>query len=77
MTVAAIIVPFDLVDAHCFGDTWYLIKLAQIIPQIGIVGDAAQIALEMTEIDRIKADERREQPPVRFGDLLSREITLT
>src|SRR5580693_9895739 len=76
LTLAAVIVPLDLIDADGLGNAGHGIKIAQIIPQVGIVGDAAQIALEMAVIDGVETDERGEQPPVRFGDLTADQITL-
>ena len=76
LTLAAVIVPLDLIDADGLGNAGHGIKIAQIIPQVGIVGDAAQIAFEMAVIDGVETDERGEQPPIRFSDLAADQITL-
>ena len=68
--------PLDLIDAYRLGDAGHLIKIAGVIPQIGIVGDAPQIAFEMAVINAVKADQRREQPPVSFRDAAINEIAL-
>src|SRR5665213_1458501 len=77
LPLAAVIVSFDLIDAHRAGNSRHLIKLAKITPHIGIVGDAAQVAFEMAVVDRVEANERREQPPIRLGDLVAHQIALT
>ena len=56
LTLAAVIMPLDLIDANGLGYSGHLIKVAQIIPEIGIVGDAPQIAFEMAVIDAVETD---------------------
>ena len=41
---------------------------------VGVVGDLADIALEVTVIDGVEADEGREQAPVGLGDAVAREV---
>jgi hypothetical protein len=43
------------------GDAGLLVQLARVRPQVGIVDQAPEIALEMADVDRIEADQRREQ----------------
>ena len=74
--MAAVIMPLDVRDAHGLGHAGNLIELAQVIAQIGIVGDAAQVALEMAVVDRVEAHQRGEQPPVGFRELCAGEIAL-
>ncbi len=76
VAVAAVIVPLDVIETDGVGDARHLIKIAQIIPQIWIVDDAPQIAFEVAVIDGVEANERREQPPIRFRDLPPDQITL-
>src|SRR5690242_7718441 len=66
----------DLIDAHGLGDVWHLIEIAGVIPQIGIVGDPPQVALEVAVIDAVEPHQRSEQPPVRLGSLSSHQIAL-
>src|SRR6266550_8907666 len=73
---AHVIVPLDVIHVHGRGDAGPLIKIAQIIRQVRIIRDAAQIALEVADIDRIEAHQRGEQSPVRLGDARSAEIAL-
>jgi hypothetical protein len=74
--LAAVIMPLDLIDAHGLGYARRLIKVAQITPEIGIVGNAPQVALEMAVIDAVETDQRREQTPIGFGDTVADKITL-
>jgi hypothetical protein len=60
-------VPLDVIHVDGVGNAGRLIKLAQIIRQVRVVDDAAQIAFEVAVIDRVKTDQRREQPPIGFG----------
>jgi len=76
MSVGAVIVGLDVVHVHGRGDTGHLMELAQIVREIWVVDDAAQVAFEMDVVDRIEADQCREQPPVRLGDDRAREIAL-
>src|SRR5260370_1664751 len=43
---------------------------------MGIVDDPPQVALEVAVIDRVEANERGEQPPVRLRDVLADEVAL-
>ena len=42
--VTSIEMGLDLINDHCFRHTRYLIELAQIVPEIGIINQAPQIA---------------------------------
>lgn len=57
-------------------DTGVLVELAGIIPEVRVVDEPPQIAFEMPQIDGIKADERRKQSPIGFGQALAAEISL-
>ena len=69
-----VIVPLDVVEVHGVGDAVDLIEVAQVAPQVRIVDDPTQIALEMAEIDSIEPDERDEQAPIGFERLRSEQI---
>ena len=76
LALAAVVVPLDVIDADGLGDARHLIEIAEIIRQVRVVGDAAQVALEVAVIDRVEADQRGEQPPVGFGHPRAGEIAL-
>ena len=65
--VALVVVALDVPEIHRFGDAGHLVELAQETRQVRVVGDAAQVALEVAHVHRVEADERGEQPPVGFG----------
>jgi len=57
-------------------DAGHLVKLAHIVFQVGIVGDALLVALEDRKISHVEANQRREQPPVGLGDLPPCKVAL-
>ena len=69
--MAFVIVVLDMLEVCRLPHAWPLIKLTREAPQIRVVGDAPDIALEVPMIDGIEADQRCEQPPIRFGDALA------
>ena len=69
--VAAIIVRIDMREIDGRGDSRVLVEFPGVIPEIGIVDDPPKIAFEMPDIDGIKPHERREQPPIRFGQSIA------
>ena len=66
--VAGVIVALDVLHVHRLRHARLLIEIAHIAGEVRIVGDAADIAFEMADIDRIEPQQRRKQPPVRLGD---------
>lgn len=50
-TMTAVIVPLDVLEVHGPGDAGHLIEAARVGPQVRVVDDAPDVALEMTEID--------------------------
>ena len=59
------------------GHIWALVQLARIRPQVRIIDQPTEVALEVPDVDRIEAGKGREQAPVRLGDAVAREIALT
>jgi hypothetical protein len=51
--VALIIVPLDVGKIDGRGDAGVLVKLAGVIPEVGIVDEPPQIAFEVPGIDRV------------------------
>jgi hypothetical protein len=58
--VAHVIVALDMDEIDRLAQFWSLIKIARIAPQVRIIGKHLQVALEVTDINGIKADERGE-----------------
>ena len=70
LRVRAVVVAPDLVEPDGRGDSGQLVQIAQIGPEVLVVDDPAQAALEVDRVDGVEADQGREQPPIaleRFG----------
>ena len=67
--MAFVIVSLDMLHINCSVDTRLLIEIAQVIRQIRIIGNPANITFEVAKIDRIKPDQGSEQTPICFGNL--------
>ena len=65
--VAAVIVPLDVIHVHGLGHARHLVEITEIVREVRIVGDPAQVAFEMADIDGVETHQRGEEPPVRFG----------
>lgn len=74
--VAAVIMRLDVQHVHGPGHIRHLIEIAGIVGQVRIVGNALPVAFEMPDINRIEAQQGGEQPPVRLGNPIAREIAL-
>lgn len=68
-------VPLDVLEIHSPGDARPLIEATSICSQVRIIDEAAQVALEMSDINCIEPDQRREQTPVRLRELIAGEET--
>lgn len=75
--MAEMAVAHDMVEVHRPGDAGPLVQLARIGPEIGVIDDAAAVALEVQVTDRIEADQGREQPPVGLGDARADQVAST
>jgi len=53
-----------------------LVKITGVDRKISVIGNATQVAFEMTHIHRIKTQERGEQPPVGLGQPLTKLVAL-
>src|SRR3974390_1157164 len=71
--MAHVIVPFDMQKVHCRWDSGQLIDVARIGPEIRVIDDPPNVALEMSMIDRVEANERGEQPYIRLGQCVSEQ----
>jgi hypothetical protein len=74
LRVRHVIVTLDVIDVDRLLDSRILVEVAEIAVEIGIVGDAAQIAFEMPDVDRIEADQRYKEPPIRLDRMRAEEI---
>ncbi len=55
---------------------WLLVEVFEIIPEIGVFIDVAQVALEVNIINCVEAEQCREHTPVGFGDGIATQIPL-
>ena len=69
--VSDIVVPLDMINIDGLGDPGLLVKIAKVGVEIRIVDDSANVALEVAMINRIEADKRAKQPPIRFNDAIA------
>ena len=74
--MAFVVMPFNMLHIDCLSDAGLLVQIAQVFRKVGIIGNAPDITLKMTYVDRIKPDQRGEQTPIRFSDLIARQIPL-
>jgi len=73
---AYVVVALDLGQVNRLADTGYLVKFARIAPQVGIVDHAARVALQMSMVNRVKPDQRGEQPPSGLGYPVPAQVSL-
>ena len=62
--VALIVVPLGMIGIDGLADARPLVQVTGIGPEVGVVGEAADIALEVAVIDHVEAIERRPEAPV-------------
>ena len=74
VVVSQVVVALDVIEVDGLGDTRVLVEVQQIALQIRIIHDALDIAFEVAVIDRIEANERAEQAPVRFHDPMPEKV---
>lgn len=62
--VAEVVVPLCVVEVYGLRSAWHLVHVSQPAPQIRIVRDVANVALEVTVVDDVKAYCGREDADV-------------
>src|SRR6056297_1411595 len=65
--VAAVVMQLDRLELDGLRHPGMLVELAHVIGQVGIVVDTADVAFEMSDVDRVEADQCCEKPPVGLG----------
>jgi hypothetical protein len=68
--VAGVVMRLDVLHVHGRGDSRLLVEVSHIGGKIRIVGDSAQVALEVTEIHGIKSNERGASRTTAFAKAL-------
>ena len=74
--MAGVVVRLDLIHVAGRGHARCLVEVPQVIEEIGKIRDPVAVALEVVVVDRIESQERDEQPPVGFGDLVAGQVAL-
>ena len=69
--MAEVVVVLDVVEIDSSGNPGPLVDLTGVGPQVGIVDQPSQVALEVGHIDRVETHQRGEQAPVGLGDLVA------
>ncbi len=71
-----VVMQLDVVKIARFLNPWLLVKVFEIVPEIGVFINVTQVALEVDVIDGIEAHQCREHTPVGFGDGIATQIAL-
>src|SRR5690554_1013040 len=74
--LAVVIVPLDLIELAGPTDGGHLIEVAHKAPDVRIILNTSNIALEVRVVDVGEADGGREHRDVRFGQLVSAQVAL-
>ena len=74
--MADVVVLLDMIHAHGLRPPGNLKELTGVGPEVRVVHQTAQVAFEVPDIDRVKAQQRGEQPPVGFGQLRAEQVAL-
>ena len=76
LTLAAVVMPLDLLDADRLGDARNLIEIAHIVRQIREFVDVPPVAFEVRVIDGIEAYQSTKQPPVGLRNRIANQIAV-
>ena len=74
VVVGDVVVTLDMIEIDRVGNPFSSIEVFEIAEEIGVVGNAADVALEVAMIDGVKPDERDEEAPIRFDELRAEQI---
>jgi hypothetical protein len=75
IVVREVVVTFDVIEVHRIRNAANLIEIPQIPVQVRVISDPADIAFEMAMVDRVEANQRHEEPPVRFKRQIAKEVS--
>src|SRR4051812_6374631 len=74
--VRHVIMALDMIEIHRLSDSAMLVQVHEVALHTSIIDNAADVTFEMAVINRVKADERAEKPPVCFHDAVAKEISI-
>src|SRR5690606_27474445 len=69
--MTAVVMLLDVVEIHHVSNTLPLVQLAGVGPEVNVVRQPLQVALEVAVVDGIEADQGGEEAPVRFSVMRS------
>jgi hypothetical protein len=59
-----------------FGDSRLPVQVSQVAPEVRVVHDAPEVALEVAVVDGVEAHERREEAPVGLCDAIPTKVAV-
>ena len=74
--MAVVVVPLNVVEVHGLRDYRMLVKVSQVVRQVGVIHDALSVALEVIDVDRIEPNQRREQANIGLSHVIANEVAL-
>ena len=73
--VRYVVVALDVIEVDGPGDARQLIEIHQVTLQVGVIDDAADVALEVAVIDDVEPHKCAEKAPVGFDDAIVEQVT--
>ncbi|MNW59773.1 hypothetical protein D3C74_377120 [compost metagenome] len=64
----------DVVEVHGVAEPRRLEQVPHVGPQDAVLGDLVAVGLEVPVVDRVEAHERREEPHVGLGDVVTHQV---
>ena len=74
--VAHVVMALDVVHIAGGFKGGLLVEIAQVAPEVGIVNNAVQVALEVDVVDRIKPIEGGKEANIGFGEAIATQVAL-
>ncbi len=71
-----VVVRLDIVDVDRLGYARYLVQVFHVAPQIRVINQPANVALEVTHIHRVETHHGGKQAPVCLGNRITHELAL-
>jgi len=75
IVVSDVVVALDVVEVDGVSDAGMLVKIHEVALEVGVVGDAADVALEVAVVHGIETHEGAEEAPIGFHDASAEEVT--
>src|SRR5579872_5778446 len=69
-----VVVPLDVIEVRCVPEGGQRVQVARVAPQIRVVGQPAQVDLEVVVVDRVEAGQGHPEPDVGLGDRVTEQV---